>query len=116
MKRFALVVFCLLLFAGTAWAEETNWFEMISLYGIVDARAGYRTTSFETDGLDDVHVSDIYLYGAGLGAEAVLNEYLSGNIYFYFEEGFADDSMDTYLDEATISLSYKGAFFEAGKK
>ncbi|HPQ71235.1 MAG TPA: hypothetical protein PKW95_19065 [bacterium] len=116
MKRFALIVLCLLLFAGSALAEETNWFEMISLFGIVDARAGYRTTSFETDGLDDVHVSDIYLYGAGLGAEAVLNEYLSGNIFFYFEEGFADDYMDTYLDEATISLSYKGFMFEAGKK
>jgi len=106
-------------FAIPVYAEdkpaEGKWFEMITINGVVDARVGYRSFTPEADGFDTENVSDIFVFNAGLGAEIHLNEYLSGNIFFLWEEEFGGEDLGIDMDEGFVTAQWNGLFGRIGK-
>jgi hypothetical protein len=136
-----LIVAAVMIFSNPAFAEEMNfanqeddsdrdlakprhdhrhfqlpeWAGMVSIYGIVDTRIEYRNVSPETDGFDEEAISDIYVYNAGLGVEVNPNEFVSGNLFFLWEEDFGGEDLGVDMDEGYITLAWKGLFMEVGK-
>ncbi len=120
MKRLTLLLLIMtaLLAAAPAFAEEADeakWFEMVTLNGVVDARIGYRSFAPETDGLDSVNVGDIYAFNAGLGAEIAPNEFLSGTVFFLWEEEFGGEDLGVDMDEGFVTAQWHGLYGRLGK-
>jgi len=92
-----------------------DWFDVTTINGIIDARVGYLSFAPQTNDLDVETVSDIYIFNAGLGAEIEPNEYLSGAIFFLWEEDFGGEDLGVDMDEGFITLAWMGLFGQLGK-
>jgi len=126
MKKLLIVLgamVCAGLWATVVVAEETadqenessSWMEMLSVYGMVDARVGYRQVTPEADDYDTETTGDIYIYGAGMGVAAKINDYLSGFAFIVFEEEFGGADLDLYMDEGAVRFNWNGMFATIGK-
>ena len=88
-----LAVAAFIAMAHPLMAEEggRGWSDIITVYGVVDARAQFARLTPDQDGLDSETESDFYVFNAGLGAEAVLNDHISGNLFCLWEEELGHD-------------------------
>ena len=119
MKKLGslLAFIAILALAIPAFAEDEKgkWFDKITFSGVIDARIGVRSFAPESDDFDTENASDIYVFNAGIGAEVQSNPYLSGTIFFLWEEEFGGEDLGMDMDEGYITAQWKGLFGQIGK-
>lgn len=96
--------------------KAIDWLSDITIFGEIDIRAGMTQSWLETKGLAGELVSDLFVYGAGMGLEVGINPYFRGSIYFILEEEFGGDDLGLVLHEGFLTFNYKGLFAEVGRR
>lgn len=103
MKKINILFLGFICFGLTAlpvWAEEeeaASWLDMITLSGAVEFEAGYESTDPAEDEGEDT--SDFSVATVEVGVEAQINDYVSGNVLFLYE-----DDENVAVDEALIAI------------
>lgn len=109
MAHRRLAIICFILFiAGSAGAMESSWYDNISVYGYLDARAEDYRISYDSSAIDDLVLGDVYIYWGSIGALFEPNDFISTRLSFVYYEGFADDdtSDNIAIDEAVVTLQF----------
>ncbi len=122
ISPIAIIFAMAMIFPSLSAAEEEGGGEAmiaalpVSVEAWVDARAAYKSYSFDAEGVDDVNQSDVYVRYAGVGFHAEPNPHLEAQLVFLFEEFFAEPDGDNFgMDEGWLKVKYGGAYVSAGK-
>ncbi len=121
-----LAVFILANFATAQAEDNANWYDTLTMEGMIDARAVYKAFDVDAEDVDKLNTSDIQVRYAGLGAVIEPSDFVEGYILFLFEEFyggredapfayFGDGSENFDMDEGWLKLHYQGAYFRMGK-
>jgi len=142
MRRIGVMVlglcFCALAMGASALAEELSnyeltrriaeleknqgiscvaaaWGDRLALSGLFEAEAGYESVDYADSVREDEDASDVVLATMELGLDAMVNDYVSGQLLLLWEE---DDTEPVDLDEGFITLTGGAscpAYVSAGK-
>ena len=98
--------------------DETsmNWFDRITLSGVIEVEAGYEDFDFDAPGQSDSSSSDVVLAGVDLGIDVDIVKHVHGHALFTWEE--EDDDEPVTLDEGFIIIDGEDivpVYLNAGK-
>jgi hypothetical protein len=103
------VFLAILVLTAAAGADEVKWYDHVSVFGLIDTRAEFSQLAPNVKGVQDVSVSDVYVYWAQLGANVVVNPYVSGVFSVIFEEAKFNDAANPFgpdKGEAYVTFQY----------
>lgn len=85
--------------------DMDNWFDRITISGVIEGEAGSASTDYNDSAREDVDESDVVLATVELGIDAEVHKHVSGHILLLYEEDENDGNIA--IDEGFITIDGK---------